>query len=66
MWEFGGICELLCKLLCKLPRVGVGAFLFPLSYTIYIICIIYVIYASAFNFTSPLGGCGAARNFFVL
>ena len=28
MWEFGGICELLCKLLCKLPRVGVGAFLF--------------------------------------
>ena len=28
-WEFGGICKLFCKLLCKLPRVGVGAFLFP-------------------------------------
>ena len=28
MWEFGGICELLCKLLFELPKVGVGAFVF--------------------------------------
>ena len=28
MWEFGGICELLFKLLFKLPKVGVGAFVF--------------------------------------
>ena len=31
MWEFGGICELLFKLLFKLPKVGVGAFLFAPS-----------------------------------
>ena len=32
MWEFGGICELLFKLLFKLPKVGVGAFIFaPIS-----------------------------------
>ena len=31
MWEFGGICELLFKLLFKLPKVGVGAFIFAPS-----------------------------------
>ena len=32
MWEFGGICELLFKLLFKLPKVGVGAFVFAPKY----------------------------------